>query len=179
MITAKIRWIVVGFAVVLIGIALYLQNYQAAALAGLGVSYLVWSYYREGTVFLATQTFHNKDYDKTKKYLDEIKNPEKLRKGRRNFYEFMKGNLALQEEDYDAAERHFQIASRLPFRRSNDKAIILVHLANINLRKKEYDRVQAYLDVARKLEVTSRISQIINKIENEIPKEHRGKEEED
>lgn len=176
MITAKVRWIVVGFAVILIGIALYLQNYQAAALAGLGVSYLIWSYYKEGTVFLATQTFYDKNYDKTKKYLDEIKNPEKLRKKRRNYYEFMKGNLALHDKDYEAAERHFQIASRLPFRRPNDKAIILVHLANINLRKKEYDRVRAYLDVARKLEVTSRISQIINKIENEIPKEERGTE---
>ncbi|HWL00480.1 MAG TPA: hypothetical protein VNQ55_11050, partial [Parapedobacter sp.] len=89
----------------------------------------------------------------------------------RNYYEFMCGNLALKVADYDAAERHFQIASRLPFRRPNDKAIILVNLANINLRKKDYERVKAYVELARKLEVTSRVAQIINKIENEIPKE--------
>lgn len=171
MITSTVRWIVIGFAVILIGIAVYLQNYQAASLAGLGVAYLIWSYYKEGTVFLATQAFQKKDYERTKRYLDDIRYPEKLRKGRRNFYEFMKGNLALQEEDYQSAEMHFQIASRLPFRRPNDKAIILVHLANINLRKKDYERVKAYLKVARELEVSSRISQIINKIENEIPKE--------
>jgi hypothetical protein len=79
--------------------------------------------------------------------------------------------LALQLLDDESAERHFQIASRLPFRKPNDKAIILVHLANINLRKKDYERVRAYLARASELEVSSRIAQIINKIENEIPKE--------
>lgn len=170
MMTSRMRWIVVAFALALSLIAVYQKQYEAAALAGLGISYLIWSHYREGSVFLATQAFQKKDYQKTKKLLEDIKYPERLRKNRRNFYEFMSGNIALQDEDYEAAERHFQLASRLPFRRPNDKAIILVHLANINLRKKEYDRVRAYIDVARKLEVTSRISQIINKIENEIPR---------
>src|SRR5690606_29042969 len=135
------------------------------------LGYLIWSHYREGTVFLATQAFQQHDYDKARRLLADIKKPERLRKKRRNYYEFMSGNLALKAGDYESAERHFQIASRLPFRRPNDKAIILVNLANINLRKKDYDRVRAYLSVARKLEVTSRISQIINKIENELPKE--------
>ena len=170
MMTSRMRWIVVAFALALSLIAVYQKQYEAAALAGLGISYLIWSHYREGSVFLATQAFQKKDYQKTKKLLEDIKYPERLRKNRRNFYEFMSGNIALQEEDYEAAERHFQLASRLPFRRPNDKAIILVHLANLNLRKKDYDRVRAYIDVARKLEVTSRISQIINKIENEIPR---------
>lgn len=170
MLTSKIRWIIIGLATVLVGLAIYKGNYEAAGLAGLGISYLIWSYYREGTVFLATQAFQKKDYEKTRRLLDDIRQPERLRKRRRNYYEFMSGNLALQAEDYPRAEQHFQIASRLPFRRPNDKAIILVHLANLNLRKKDYERVRAYLDVARKLEVTSRISQIINKIENEIPK---------
>lgn len=173
MMTSKVRWMVVGLAVLLVGLAVYKGNYQAAGLAGLGIGYLIWSYYREGTVFLATQAFQRKDYDKTSRLLEDIRHPERLRKRRRNYYEFMSGNLALHAADYPKAEQHFQIASRLPFRRPNDKAIILVHLANINLRKKDYERVKAYLEVARKLEVSSRISQIINKIENEIPKEKK------
>lgn len=173
MLTSKVRWIVVGLAVLLVGLALYKGNYQAAGLAGLGIAYLIWSHYREGTVFLATQAFQRKDYDKARQLLADIRHPERLRKRRRNYYEFMSGNLALQAADYQAAEHHFQVASRLPFRRPNDKAIILVNLANINLRKKDYERVKAYLEVARKLEVSSRISQIINKIENEIPKEKK------
>lgn len=173
MMTSKVRWIVVAFSIVLLTIALFQQEYDVAGLAALGIGYLVWSHYREGTVFLAIQAFHKKDYAKTKRLLADIRQPNKLRKRRRNYYEFMSGNVALQDENYEAAEMHFQLASRLPFRRANDKAIILVHLANLNLRKKDHERVRAYLEVARKLEVTSRISQIINKIENEIPKEKK------
>lgn len=170
MMTSRIRWIVVGLAALMGMWAVYERTFEVAGLVAVGIGYLIWSYYREGTVFLATQAFQRKDYEKTRNLLAEIRQPEKLRKRRRNYYEFMSGNLALQAEDYPAAERHFQIASRLPFSRENDKAIILVHLANINLRKKDYERVRAYLEVARKLNVTSRISQIINKIENEIPR---------
>ena len=153
--------------------AFYEGAYQVGVVVLGGIGYLTWSHYREGTVFMATQAFQRQDYERTRTLLDDIKRPDLLRKKRRNYYEFMRGNLALKEEDYDAAERHFQIASRLPFRRPNDKAIILINLANINLRKQDFERVKAYIEVARKLEVTSRVAQIINKIENEIPKDRR------
>lgn len=169
--TSRARTVVLVLAFLLLAWAVYTKAYQVAAMVAGAIGYLVWSHYREGTVFLATQAFQKKDYEKAGRLLSDIKQPEYLRKGRRNYYEFMCGNIALKAEDYDAAERHFQIASRLPFRRPNDKAIVLVNLANINLRKKDYERVRAYVDLARTLEVTSRVAQIINKIENEIPKE--------
>lgn len=169
--TSKVRVIVLALALLLLIYSIYTHAYQSAVVVAGGMGYLIWSHYREGTVFLATQAFQQQKFEKARQLLADIKKPEYLRKKRRNYYEFMSGNLALKAGDYDAAERHFQIASRLPFRRPNDKAIILVNLANINLRKQDYERVRAYIDVARKLEVTSRIAQIINKIENEIPKE--------
>ncbi len=171
MMTSRARAIVVVLAFFLLAWAVYAKAYQVAAMVAGAIGYLIWSHYREGTVFIATQAFQKKDYEKARLLLADINKPQYLRKRRRNYYEFMCGNIALKAEDYEAAERHFQIASRLPFRRPNDKAIILVHLANINLRKKDYERVRAYVDLARKLEVTSRVAQIINKIENEIPKE--------
>src|SRR5690606_13693194 len=170
MMTSRARAIVLVLAFFLLAWAVYRREYQVAAMVAGAMGYLIWSYYREGTVFIATQALQNKDYEKARRLLEDIKKPEYLRKGRRNYYEFMCGNIALKAEDYAAAERHFQIASRLPFRRPNDKAVILVHLANINLRKKDFERVKAYVELARKLEVTSRVAQIINKIENEIPK---------
>jgi len=173
MMTSKARAAVLFFLLLVLGYAIYTHNVQSAVLIGGAMGYLIWSHYREGTVFMASQAFQKQDYDKARRLLADIKKPEYLRKGRRNYYEFMSGNLALKIEDYDAAERHFQIASRLPFRRQNDKAIILVNLANLNLRKRDFERVKAYVDLARKLDVTSRVAQIINKIENEIPKDKR------
>ncbi|MFC3199207.1 hypothetical protein ACFOET_16395 [Parapedobacter deserti] len=171
MMTSRTRAVVLVGAFLLLVWAIYDNSYQLAVMIGGAMGYLTWSHYREGTVFIASQAFQQQDYEKTRRLLADIKRPDYLRKGRRNYYEFMSGNLALKAEDYDAAERHFQIASRLPFRRPNDKAIILVNLANINLRKKDFERVRAYVTLARKLEVTSRVAQIINKIENEIPKD--------
>lgn len=150
--------------------AIYERSYQIVPLLIAVVGYVVWSHFKEGTVVLASEAFQKKEYNKARILLADIKNPEYLRKKRRNYYEFISGNLALQLLDDETAERHFQIASRLPFRRPNDKAIILVQLANINLRKHDYERVRAYLDRASELEVSSRVAQIINRIENEIPK---------
>jgi len=132
------------------------------------IGYMVWSQYREGTVFLATQAFHRQDYEKTKRLLSDIKNPDYLRKGRRNFYEFMLGNIALKEGNIDEAEMHFQLASRLPWRKDVEKGMVLINLANINLRKKQYNRVQAYIDLALKLKLTQRQVDIIEKIKNDV-----------
>lgn len=170
MMTSKARLVVLILALGMLAWSVYTRAYQLSMLITAGIGYLIWSHFREGTVLMASEAFKNKEYHKARILLADIRYPEYLRKRRRNYYEFINGSLALQLLDYESAERHFQIASRLPFRRPNEKAIILVHLANLNLRKEDYERVRAYLEVARKLEISSRTAQIINKIENEIPK---------
>ncbi|HIY75285.1 MAG TPA: hypothetical protein H9825_03405 [Candidatus Sphingobacterium stercorigallinarum] len=170
------RKAVIAVAIAFLVYALYAQHYNIAVYIFGGIAYLVWSYFKEGTVYLATQAFHKQDYEKTKKLLSEIKNPDRLRKGRRNFYEFMMGNLALKEERIEDAEYHFQLASRLPWRRDNEKGMVLIHLANINLRKKELERVAAYLDVTEQLKLTSRQKSIIEKIKNEVNRQSSGKQ---
>lgn len=170
MLTSRWRWVIIVVAMMLLAWNLYNRSYQLVYLLAALIAYTIWSHFKEGTVVSASQAFKDKEYDKARKLLADIKNPEYLRKKRRNYYEFISGNLALQLLDDEKAEYHFQIASRLPFRRPSDKAIIFVHLANINLRKKDYDRVRVYLEKASELDVSSRIAQIINRIENEIPK---------
>ncbi|QBQ40371.1 hypothetical protein [Sphingobacterium psychroaquaticum] len=167
----RVRMIVIGIAVAFLLYAIYAQHYNIAVYIAGGVGYLVWSHFREGTVFLATQAFHKQDYEKTKNLLAEIKNPDQLRKGRRGYYEFMMGNIALKEEDVDKAEYHFQLASRLPWKRDTEKAFVLINLANIALRKKNYERVPVYLDLVKKLKLTERQHSIVEKIEIELNKQ--------
>lgn len=166
----RIRMIIIALAVVGLAYAVAQRYYNVCVyILGL-IGYMIWSEYREGTVFLATQAFHKQDYEKTKRLLAEIKNPDYLRKNRRNFYEFMQGNIALKEDRIDEAEYHFQLASRLPWKRDQEKAMVLINLANINLRKKEYDRVMAYMDVAEKLKLTQRQKNILQKIRDSVNK---------
>lgn len=166
----RFRLIVVGIAVVFLAYAIVYKYYNITIYIFGLIGYLIWSHFREGTVFLATQAFHKKDYEKVKLLLTEIKNPDHLRKGRRNFYEFMLGNIKLQEGDIVQAEYHLQLASRLPWKREYEKGMVLISLANINLLKKEYVRVEKYIEVASELKLTHRQKEIITKIENELKK---------
>ena len=166
----KARKIVIAIAVCFLLYAIYAKHYNFVVYILGGITYLVWSYLREGTVYLATQSFHKQDYEKTKSLLAEIKNPDQLRKGRRSFYEFMMGNIALKEDRVDEAEYHFQMASRLPWRKDYEKGMVLINLANINLKKKNYERVSAYLASIAKLKLTARQIAIVEKIKDEEKK---------
>lgn len=162
------RFIIIALVVIALAYCL-VSGYYSVCVYLLGIiGYIVWSQYREGTVFLATQAFHKQDYEKTKNLLSEIKNPDHLRKGRRNFYEFMQGNIALKEGRVDEAEYHFQLASRLPWRKDHEKGMVLINLANINLRKGDKERVEGYLAVAEKLRLTARQQEIIQKIRGNL-----------
>lgn len=166
--TRKARLLVFVVALILLLWTIYEQAYQVSSIVGLCLILLIWSHFKQGTVMLAAKVFHEKDYEKAEELLKEVKDPDRLSRKRRGFYEFMYGNIELQRENYEASEHHFQIASRFPLRNENDKAIVLVHLANLNLRKQNYEKVRAYTEKAKELKISARIENIIQKIEQEL-----------
>ncbi|MBY0245830.1 MAG: hypothetical protein K2Q03_10275 [Sphingobacteriaceae bacterium] len=148
----------------------YLTKYELASVAGFTFCFVLWSHFKHGSVLLASKHFKNGDYAKTEKLLNEVSSPDRLSKNRRGYYEFMKGNIALKKELFNDAETHFQIASRFPVGNKNDKAYVLIHLANLALRKKDKERAAAYSNRAKELTKSARAQEIINKIEIEISK---------
>lgn len=118
-------------------------------------------------MLLASKYFKNGEYEKAERILAEVPNPDRLARNRRGYYEFMRANIALKKEEYDVAEHHFQIASRFPLGGKNDKAFVLIHLANLALRKKDGERSRAYIAKAKELASTPKAKDIINKIEIE------------
>lgn len=168
--TQRARLAVIVVAIILFGWTLYQGVYEISAIVALGTALLVWSYFRQGTVMLAAKAYQQKDFVKAEALLNEIKSPDRLSRNRRGFYEFIYGNIELNRNNFDAAERHFQIASRFPLRNENDKGIILVQLANLNLRKKDFEKARAYVEKARTLKISARVQNIIEKIEKEIPR---------
>ena len=170
MFTKRARFWVIGVAVFLLGWTISQQVYEITAIIGIGIALLVWGYFREGTVVMAAREFHAKNYDGAEELLKEIEDPDKLGRHRRGFYEFIYGNVELHRQNYEQAEKHFQIATNFPLRNQNDKAIVLVHLANLNLRKMEFERASAYVERAKSYKITSRVKKIIEKIESEINK---------
>jgi divalent metal cation (Fe/Co/Zn/Cd) transporter len=146
-------------------VSVYYIQYQLAAIAGLLFCFVLWSHFKYSSIVLASKYFKDKDYDRVEKILAEVDQPDRLAKNRRGYYEFMKANIALDKEDYEAAEVHFQIASRFPLGGQNDKAYVLIHLANLALRKKDAERAKIYAKKAQELATTSRAKEIIETIE--------------
>lgn len=167
MYNAKGRYILMAILIATGVICLIKKEEQLAALCALLLALLIWSHFKQSSVVIASKYFKKGDYDNAEKSLQEVPNPDRLSKRRRGYYEFMKGSMALKREDYDVAERHFQIASRFPIGGKNDKAFVMIHLANLALRKKDKTRVMAYVARAKELVSTPKATDIINRIEKE------------
>jgi tetratricopeptide (TPR) repeat protein len=170
MFNRRYRLILIIVGAIFLCWTIYIELYEVSAAIAVAIGALIWGYYSEGTVVMAAREFHNKNFEKAEELLKEIEDPDRLKRHRRGFYEFIYGNIELNRQNFEAAERHFQIATRFPLRNQNDKAIVLVHLANLNLRKKDYHRSGAYVARAKQMKITSRVKNIIQKIESEIQK---------
>ncbi|MNQ89384.1 hypothetical protein D3C85_1046910 [compost metagenome] len=167
MYNAKGRYALMALFVIAAGVCLFYDQIQLAVMAGFFFAFVIWSHFKHSSILLASKHFKNGDYEKTEKILAEVPNPDRLARNRRGYYEFMRANIALKREEYDVAEHHFQIASRFPLGGKNDKAFVLIHLANLALRKKDAVRTKAYIEKAKELAVTPKAQEIINKIEQE------------
>lgn len=156
-----------AFFVIAALVSLGYEQYQLAAIAGFLFAFILWSHFKHSSVLLASKHFKNANYEKTEQVLAEVSNPDRLAKNRRGYYEFMQANIALQKEDFEKAEFHFQIASRFPLGGKNDKAFVLIHLANLALRKKDAERALIYASKAKEIATSSRAINIIQIIEKE------------
>lgn len=164
------RFVLMAVFLLVALVCVYFIQYELAAVAGFLFVFVIWSHYRHGSVLMASKYFKNNEFARAKLMLAEVPNPERLSKSRRGYYEFMQGNIALKEEDWDKAEYHFQLASRFPVGGKTQKGYVLIHLANLALRKKDREKAEAYTKVAKELAETSRSKDIIAKIEKEIAK---------
>ena len=167
MYNANGRYILMAIFAVAVGVCLFYEQHQLAAITGLMCLFVVWSHYKSSSILMASKYFKDGDYERANRLLSEVPNPDRLAKNRRGYYEFMVATIALKMEDYEEAEYHFQIASRFPMGSKTDKSFVMVHLANLALRKKDKVRTLAYAEKARELATTERAKDIISKIEKE------------
>ena len=167
MYNAKGRYALMALFIIAAGVCLFYEQHQLAAAAGLMFAFVLWSHFKSSSILMASKYFKSGDYYKANELLAEVPNPDRLARNRRGYYEFMMANIALQVEDYQTAEYHFQIASRFPLGTKTDKSFVMIHLANLALRKKDKARTLAYTEKAKELATTERTKDIINKIENQ------------
>lgn len=164
------RYVLMAVFMVAIVVCAVYQQYELAAVAGFLFAFVIWSHFKHSSVLMASKYFKNKEFGKAREMLAEVKQPERLAKSRRGYYEFMQGELALKDELYDKAEYHFQVASRFAVGGKTQKGYVIIHLATLALRKKDKERAEAYVKLAKELAETQKSKDIIVKIEKEISK---------
>lgn len=152
----------------------YHRVYELMGVVLLFIVSLIWGYFKDGTVILAAKSFHKKDYVRTEMLLKQVANPSWLSKKRRGFYEFIMGGVCLQKQDYDEAEKHYELAAQYPLRTANDHVAALVHVANISIRQANYAKAEAYIQLANKYQgkITAKMKDVIKKLEQEL-KQHK------
>ena len=163
----------IGFIFLLSLILLtYLRIYEFAVVALMMITLLTWDYFKQGTLVVAARYFHHKEYEKAEKSLNEIQNPKWLSKKRRGYYEFLMGGVCLQKQDFEQAERHYEIAAQYPLRSVNDHVAALVHVANISIRQGNYEKASAYLQLAEKQEdsINAKMKDVIKRLHQELKK---------
>ena len=163
----------IGFIFLLSLILLtYLHIYQFAAVALMMITLLTWDYFKQGTLVVAAKHFYHKDYEKTERSLNEIRYPNWLSKRRRGYYEFIMGGVCLQKQDFEEAEKHYEIAAQYPLRSVTDHIAALVHVANISIRQGNYEKAGAFLALTEKHEdkINAKMKDVINRLHQELKK---------
>ncbi|MDR6940369.1 tetratricopeptide repeat protein [Mucilaginibacter pocheonensis] len=154
------------------GLLCYLHIYELAAVAAMMILLLIWDYFKQGTLIVAAKYFHAKNYDKAEAALKEITRPEWLSKKRRGFYEYISGGICIQKQNFEEAEKHYELAAQYPLHTVNDHVAALVTVANINIRFGNYDKAKAYLQLTEKHadKISAKMKEVIGRLHQELKK---------
>lgn len=119
----------------------------------IGILLLV-SYVMLGTVGSAANLIQAMDFDGAQKRLNLTLTPKLLYVTNRAFYYIMNGSIMMNNGDANGAEEEFNKALNLKLPTENEKAMVLLQLANINATKNKWNTAKKYFRDAKKLKVT-------------------------
>ena len=119
----------------------------------LGIVMLL-SYIFLGTVQTAAELVQIGDFQGAKARLNLTKWPGLLYVTNRAFYYIMQGTIAANQNDHKAGEEYFNTALGLKLPSDNEKAMVLMQLANIKATKGNWTAATNYFKQAKSLKIT-------------------------
>ena len=118
----------------------------------IGLGFLA-SYILLGTVQSAAQLMEQMRFDECEQRLNLTWKPNLLYVTNRAFYYIIQGTMALNLKKNDEAEDWFNQAKDLKLPSDNEKAMVLLQLANINASKNKWKQANLYFQQVKKLDV--------------------------
>jgi len=133
-----------------------------------GALLLTVSYFRNGTLWLASRAYRRQDVDRAERLLTQIKYPHLLQRRARPYYHFLRGILTFRHGRLEEAEPHLlQALSQGPL---SPGSVCMSHcmLATIQLRRGDLSQARQHLKSARALPHPAELDGLIASTEAEI-----------
>jgi uncharacterized membrane-anchored protein len=130
---------------------------------------LVLGHFRHGTVWLAFRAYRGGDVEGMERRLRQVRDPARLRKQDRAYYEFLAGVAAQGRGDLGGARAHLTAAATGRLRTDNMRSIVQCHLAEVALASGDSDGAREHLDAARRLSHAPAVDRVIGDLEGRLP----------
>jgi len=117
---------------------------------------LILSYVLLGTIVSASELVQKQDYEAADKRLQLTLSPKLLYPTNRAYYYILKGSFAVNRKDHKEGEELFNKALSIKLPSDNEKAMILLQLANINASKNKWTTAKKYYNDAKRLDITEK-----------------------
>ncbi len=121
----------------------------------IGLIFLV-SYIMLGTIISASELVQKQMFDEAEKKLALTLSPKLLYPTNRAYYYILKGSFSVNRKDHKEGEAFFNKALEIKLPSDNERAMILLQLANINASKNKWTTANKYYNEAKKLKITER-----------------------
>ena len=168
MFTPIIRIVLVIFSLVAAAYFYSKEDFVNMSIMLLAGGLFIYGYFKYGTVYAAFQQMKKDNIKKAEQLISKIKNPDKLIKGHKSYYYFTTGIIALEKKEFEKSHSDLTQALNIGLRTENDKSIVLLNLANIELLKKNYNEANEYIRKVRELHLKPLVESETNRIEKEI-----------
>ena len=168
MFTPTIRVILIIFSLIASAYFYTKEDFANMSMMLIAGGLFIYGYFKYGTVYAAFQQMKKENIKKAEELISEIKNPEKLTKGHKSYYYFTTGIIALEKKEFEKSHSDLTQALNIGLRTENDKSIVLLNLANIELLEKNYNEANEYIKRVRELDLKPLVESETNRIEKEI-----------
>ncbi|MFN4298482.1 MAG: DUF2892 domain-containing protein [Thermaurantimonas sp.] len=129
------------------------------------------SYFRNENMIMALWYLRSQQFDKVKKWLSRIKNPEKsLIKSQAAYYYLLQGLVSGQEQNINEAEKNIKRAMALGLRMKTDEAMACLQMAGIALARRRKTEATMWLNKAKQLDEKKLLAEQIKQVKTLLNK---------
>lgn len=160
--------LIAAFLIGGVALAMTISFWYAFPLLLIGLVLLA-SYIFLGTVQSAAELMQSGDFEACEQRLSLTLKPEWLYVTNKAFYYLIKGSAAMNNKDSDTAEEWFTKAQSLKLPSDNERAMVLLQLANINAMKGKWNNANHTFREIKKLKINEgQLKDQINQFEQAL-----------